>query len=90
MLVHELLHSLAYVIYGGDFKKIKTAIGDSKVVGVLVTHFHQDHIEALEEVLSYYETELNKVSSDKYQYEVIETPGHTNDSKTYYFKKINT
>ena len=75
---------------GGDFIKIKKAIGKSKVVGVLVTHFHQDHIEALEEVLSYYDAELNKVNSDKYKYEVIETPGHTNDSKTYYFKKINT
>jgi glyoxylase-like metal-dependent hydrolase (beta-lactamase superfamily II) len=75
---------------GGDFIKIKKAIGKSKVVGVLVTHFHQDHIEALEEVLSYYDAELNKVNSDKYKYEVIETPGHTNDSRTYYFKKINT
>ncbi|MGN0967403.1 MAG: MBL fold metallo-hydrolase [Candidatus Coprovivens sp.] len=75
---------------GGDFPKIKKAIGDSKVVGVLVTHFHQDHIEALEEVLSYYDAELNKVNSDKFKYEVIETPGHTNDSKTFYFKKINT
>ena len=75
---------------GGDFIKIKKAIGKSKVVGVLVTHFHQDHIEALEEVLSYYDADLNKVNSDKYKYEVIETPGHTNDSRTYYFKKINT
>ena len=45
---------------GGDFIKIKKAIGKSKVVGVLVTHFHQDHIQALEEVLSYYDAELNR------------------------------
>ena len=75
---------------GDEFKKIKQAVGDRKVVGVLVTHFHQDHIEALEEVLSYYDAELNKVNSKKFEYEVIETPGHTNDSRTYYFKKINT
>ena len=75
---------------GDEFKKIKKSVGDSKVVGVLVTHFHQDHIEALEEVLSYYETGLNKVDSKKFEYEVIETPGHTNDSRTFYFKKINT
>jgi glyoxylase-like metal-dependent hydrolase (beta-lactamase superfamily II) len=75
---------------GGDFGKIKKTIGTKKVVGVLVTHFHQDHIEALEEVLSYYETDLNKVNSDNFKFEIIETPGHTNDSKTYYFKEINT
>ena len=75
---------------GDEFKKIKKEVGESKVVGVLVTHFHQDHIEALEEVLSYYETSLNKVDSKKFEFEVIETPGHTNDSRTFYFKKINT
>ena len=72
---------------GDEFKKIKKEVGESKVVGVLVTHFHQDHIEALEEVLSYYETSLNKVESKKFEFEVIETPGHTNDSRTFYFKK---
>ena len=75
---------------GDEFRKIKKAIGESKVVGVLVTHFHQDHIEALEEVLSYYDTSLNKVESKKFEFEIIETPGHTNDSRTFYFKKINT
>ena len=75
---------------GDEFKKIKEAVGNSKVVGILVTHFHQDHIEALEEVLSYYEVDINKVKSKKYEFEIIETPGHTNDSKTFYFKKINT
>ena len=75
---------------GDEFKKIKEAVGNSKVVGVLVTHFHQDHIAALEEVLSYYEVDINKVKSKKYKFEIIETPGHTNDSKTFYFKKINT
>ena len=75
---------------GGDFSKIKKTIGTKNVVGVLITHFHQDHIEALEEVLSYYETDLNKVNSNKFKFEMIETPGHTNDSRTYYFKEINT
>lgn len=75
---------------GGDFNKIKKAIGNKKVMGILVTHFHQDHIEALEEVLSYYETDLNKINSSKFKFEVIETPGHTNDSRTYYFKESNT
>lgn len=75
---------------GDDFKKIKEAIGTNKVIGCLVTHFHQDHIEALEEVVSYYEVEINKPQYGKFNYEIIETPGHTFDSKTFYFKDINT
>lgn len=77
-----------YVIIdpGDDFYKIKDFLKEKKVVGCLVTHFHFDHIGALEEVLSYFDLELNKINSGNFVYEVIETPGHTNDSKTYYFK----
>jgi len=74
---------------GDDFLKIKKELENTKVVGCLVTHFHQDHIEALEEVLSTYEVEINKVKSKKFIFETIETPGHTFDSKTFYFKKNN-
>lgn len=75
---------------GDDFNKIKEAIGTNKVIGCLVTHFHQDHIEALEEVVSHYDVEINKPKYGKFNYETIETPGHTFDSKTFYFKNINT
>ncbi len=74
---------------GDEFELIKKSIGKRKVVGVLLTHFHLDHIGALEEVVSYYDIDTNKVKSDKFKYEVIETPGHTTESKTYYFKDDN-
>ena len=74
---------------GDDFIKIKKEIGNKKVVGCLVTHYHPDHIGALEEVISYYDIEVNKPKYDIFEYEIIETPGHTFDSKTFYFKKIN-
>ncbi len=74
---------------GDEFNKIKEAIGDKKVVGCLVTHFHQDHIEALEEVLSKYEVDINKISSTKFEFNIIETPGHTKESRTFYFEKNN-
>ena len=74
---------------GDDFDKIKKAIGDLKVVGVLITHFHPDHIGALEEVISHYDIETNKVNSKDFKYEIIDTPGHTAESKTYYFKDDN-
>jgi glyoxylase-like metal-dependent hydrolase (beta-lactamase superfamily II) len=75
---------------GDDFIKIKEAIGNKKVIGCLVTHFHPDHIGALEETISYYDIEVNKPKYGEFEYEIIETPGHTFDSKTFYFKKINT
>ena len=75
---------------GDEFTKIKKEIGDKKVIGCLVTHFHQDHIEALEELVSCYDIEINKPKYGKFKYEIIETPGHTFDSKTFYFKEINT
>ena len=75
---------------GDDFNKIKEAIGTNKVIGCLVTHFHQDHIEALEELVSYYDVEINQPKYGNFNYEIIETPGHTFDSKTFYFKDINT
>jgi flavorubredoxin len=59
---------------GDEFFKIKKAIGDKKVIGCLVTHFHQDHIEALEELVSYYDVEINKSKYGKFEYEIIETP----------------
>lgn len=74
---------------GDDFQKIKKLIGNKKVIGCLVTHFHQDHIEALEEVLSYYDVEVNKNKYGDFEYEILETPGHTFDSKTFYFKEEN-
>ena len=54
---------------GDEFLKIKKEIGDKKVIGCLVTHFHQDHIEALEELVSYYDIEINKSQYGKFEYE---------------------
>ena len=74
---------------GDEFAKIVNVIGNKEVVGCLVTHFHLDHIGALEEVLSKYDIEVNKEDNDIFKYETIETPGHTFDSKTFYFKEEN-
>jgi len=72
---------------GDEFDKIKKAVNNRKVVGVLITHFHFDHIGALEEIIGYYNVDTNKVNSSNFKFEIIETPGHTEDSKTYYFKQ---
>lgn len=72
---------------GDEFERIKNNI-NKKVSGILVTHYHFDHIGALEECKNYYHIDKeNDFSKIDYNIEVIETPGHTNDSKTFYFKE---
>ena len=75
---------------GDEFNLIDKEIKGKEVVGCLVTHFHPDHIGALEDLLSKYDIEVNKDFTKYFNYEVIHTPGHTYDSKVFYFKKNNT
>jgi glyoxylase-like metal-dependent hydrolase (beta-lactamase superfamily II) len=75
---------------GDDFEKIKEKLEGKNVIGCLVTHFHPDHIGALEELLSTYDIDVNGDYTSDFDYQVIEFPGHTFDSKAFYFKKDNT
>ena len=61
---------------------------------ILITHRHFDHIGALEEtkekynipVYEYNNLKEGKLNIGGFNIEVIYTPGHTDDSVTYYFK----
>ncbi len=80
---------------GDDFPKIKDNISDYKVLNVLLTHNHFDHVGALEDILNEYKVEvLNKDNLNEIEYnlnnftfKVIFTPGHTSDSISLYFEK---
>lgn len=73
---------------GDDYEKIMDFVKDKKVVGILVTHFHFDHVGALNKLEEYYGLKANgKISS--FSYEVIKTPGHTRDSLSFYFPLLN-
>lgn len=82
---------------GDDYLKIKECIRDKKVVGVLVTHHHFDHISSLSSLLNDYYTKEYSFSNLKegpfslgnFSFDVIYTPGHTNDSISFYFKEEN-
>ncbi|MBR3049323.1 MAG: MBL fold metallo-hydrolase [Bacilli bacterium] len=82
---------------GDDYDKIKDVIGDDKVLGVLITHSHFDHIGALRNFLTKRNTKIFKKSSVEekeynigdFTFEVIFTPGHSKDSITFYFKEDN-
>lgn len=78
---------------GDDFLKIKQEIGNKKVVGVIVTHNHFDHVGALDECTNYYKIDkydINNLNEGKNQiddfvFDVIYTPGHKDDLISIYF-----
>lgn len=75
---------------GDEGDKIKSKIKNKNVIAVLITHNHFDHVGALsmfennliKDVNTFKESE-NQIADFKFQ--VIKTPGHTDDSVTYYF-----
>ena len=69
-----------------DADIIKEACKNYDVEGILVTHHHFDHILALEELEKFYNLKHNN-HINSFNYEVINTPGHTSDSITFYFKE---
>lgn len=80
---------------GDEFDKIKNSIGNKKVLKILLTHHHFDHVGALEELKQEYKVEVldnknleeKEYEIDKFKFNVIFTKGHTTDSICFYFKK---
>ncbi len=78
---------------GDDFIKIKNLIDDKKVLAVLITHYHFDHVGALDDVINFYKVPVIDYKSNKnqiigpFKFEMINTPGHKEDAITYYFKE---
>lgn len=82
---------------GDESNKIIESIGNKKVIAILITHHHFDHIGALEEIKNKYNVEVYDYSNlkegtniiDNFKFEVIYNPGHTDDSISFYFKDDN-
>jgi len=80
---------------GADFDKIKGNI-DKKVVGVLLTHRHFDHIGVLDELVGFYNVNvydrnnlkegINKICD--FEFKVFYNPGHTIDSISFIFDNV--
>lgn len=77
---------------GDEYEKIKECIGNLDVIGVLVTHSHEDHVGALkyfDNIYNYDNLKEGKHEIGPFKFEVIYVPGHTSDSVTYYFYEDN-
>ena len=82
---------------GDDYPLIEKKIGGNKVLAILLTHDHFDHIGAVDEIKEKYKAPIYSYSNLKegnfnikdFNFEVIYTPGHKEDSITIYLKKEN-
>ena len=78
---------------GSEEDKIYKVIDELKltVKGILVTHYHFDHVLCLDKVKGKYKVDIidynNRNNISGFNYEIIENYGHTMDSVSFYFKK---
>ena len=80
---------------GDEFEKIKAFLKNKNVIAILITHRHFDHIGALDDlvrtyncnVCEYNNLEEKNYSINDFNFDVIYTKGHTDDSVTFYFEK---
>lgn len=68
---------------------------NGKVLAIIITHYHFDHIGALNELQEKYKVpviDYNNIGENNigdFQFKIIPTKGHTSDSITIYFEKEN-
>lgn len=92
----EINNECIVVDPGDDYEKIKEKIKE-EIVGIFITHHHHDHIGALEKIRNDYGYEVpiyeyknlkeSMYNISSFNFEVIYTKGHSDDSITFYFPK---
>lgn len=79
---------------GDELYAIEKQIGKNKLLAILVTHHHEDHIGALKPLVQKYHVPVydadntleQKYEIGSFSFEVLRTPGHSSDSITFYFE----
>lgn len=78
---------------GDETNKIINNI-ENEVIGILITHYHFDHIGALKELKNKYNCLVYDINNCQrnmeigpFKFETIITKGHKEDCLTYYFKE---
>ena len=91
----EINNRILIIDPGDDVDKIISKINGREVVGIIITHYHFDHIGALDELVNKYNVcvydRYNLVLGEnkifEFIFDIIYTPGHKEDAITIYFKK---
>ena len=72
---------------GDEGEKIIAACENKKVVGVLITHHHFDHVTALKQIEKHFGIKESTMVPG-FDFEIIKTPGHTSDSLSFPSEKV--
>lgn len=80
---------------GDDIDKIISKIDSLNVLGIIITHYHFDHIGALEDIKNKYKVDIYDINNleekeyiiNNFKFEVIYTKGHHDTCITIYFKE---
>ena len=76
---------------GDEYNKIYEYTKNLNIEAILITHYHFDHVGALDKFQNIkiidYNSEEKQSQIGKFKFEIIETPGHTEDSIRFYFKE---
>jgi len=75
---------------GEEVEKIEKEI-EGELIGILITHHHFDHVGALNDLLKNYKVPVidyyKQFVLKDFNYKIIENPGHTKDSISFYFEE---
>ena len=82
---------------GDEGDKIINLIGNRRVVGILITHSHFDHIGAIHDLENFYhcktyrykDLKIGENKLEDFKFEVLYMPGHKDDLVCFYFKEEN-
>lgn len=79
---------------GDNFLKIQNHLKNKEIVAIFITHYHFDHIGALEDIIESYKVPVFDYKKEEgiyqigpFTFQIIETKGHSKDSVTFYFEK---
>lgn len=79
---------------GDEIDKIINEIGNLKPVGIIITHYHFDHIGALKGLVNKYNVKVydykleeKEYNIDKFKFKIIYTKGHDDTCITIYFEQ---
>ncbi len=80
---------------GDEIDKILSALENLNLIGIIITHYHFDHIGALDElvkikkvkVYDYRNLKEGKNKLDDFEFVMIRTPGHKEDLISIYFEE---